>query len=92
MSSQGGAYSSCPVFGQASSGVFINSLVNVMQPLPGTEKMAAADVPSRNQAGRQMSEQSSAAQAAEVTQVHTTWSCLQPGALSTHKALGQCYM
>lgn len=43
VSSQGDVYSRCPVFCQASPGVFMNSLVSVTQLLPGTGKMAGAD-------------------------------------------------
>lgn len=43
MPSQGDVYSSCPVFCQASSGVFTNPLVSVIHSLPGTGKLEGAD-------------------------------------------------
>lgn len=43
VSSQDDTYPRGPVFYQATSGVLTNSLINIMQSLPGTEKMPGAD-------------------------------------------------
>lgn len=85
-------YPSCPVFCQATSGELTNSLINIMQLLPGTGKMAGADrfLAPRNQAGKRTSEWSSTARVAEVTLVTHYLELPSADDVITHKT--PCYI